>query len=81
MSQLALWATAADAHAAITTLEQRRVRFLADLAEAAGLDDLELRPLARRDYHAARAAPICARGADRHRPYRRSVHPLRACWL
>jgi hypothetical protein len=42
--QLALWATAGDAHAAITALEQKRARFLADLAEAGGLDDLELRP-------------------------------------
>jgi hypothetical protein len=42
--QLALWATAADAHAAITALEQKRAAFLADLAEAGGLDDLEPRP-------------------------------------
>src|ERR1700730_9098268 len=42
--QLALWATAGDAHAAITALEQKRAAFLADLAEAGGLDDLELRP-------------------------------------
>jgi hypothetical protein len=42
--QLALWATAGDAHAAITALEQKRAAFLADLAEAGGLDDLEPRP-------------------------------------
>src|ERR1700730_13847096 len=42
--QLALWATAGDAHAAITALEQKRAAFLADLAEAGGIDDLELRP-------------------------------------
>jgi hypothetical protein len=42
--QLALWATAADAHAAITALEQKRAAFLADLAEAGGLDELEVRP-------------------------------------
>jgi hypothetical protein len=42
--QLALWATAGDAHAAITALEQKRAAFLADLAEAGGLDDLELPP-------------------------------------
>ena len=42
--QLALWATAGDAHAALTALEQKRAAFLADLAEAGGLDDLEPRP-------------------------------------
>jgi hypothetical protein len=42
--QLALWATAGDAHAAITALEQKRAGFLADLAEAGGLEDLEPRP-------------------------------------
>jgi hypothetical protein len=42
--QLALWATADDAHAALTALEQKRAAFLADLAEAGGLDDLEPRP-------------------------------------
>jgi hypothetical protein len=42
--QLALWATAGDPHAAVTALEQKRTRFVADLAEAGGLDDLELRP-------------------------------------
>jgi hypothetical protein len=42
--QLALWATAGDAHAALTALEQKRVAFLSDLAEAGGLDDLEPRP-------------------------------------
>jgi hypothetical protein len=42
--QLALWATASDAHEAIDALEQKRATFLADLAEAGGLDDLEPRP-------------------------------------
>jgi hypothetical protein len=42
--QLALWATASDAHEAINALEQKRATFLADLAEAGGLDDLEPRP-------------------------------------
>ena|ERR1700730_1050110 len=42
--QVALWATAGDAHAALTALEQKRTAFLADLAEAGGIDDLEVRP-------------------------------------
>jgi hypothetical protein len=42
--QLALWATAGDAHAAITALEQKRAAFLADAAEAGVLEDLEIRP-------------------------------------
>ena len=42
--QLALWATAGKAHAALTALEQKRAAFLADLAEAGGLDDIEPRP-------------------------------------
>src|SRR6516225_10086317 len=42
--QLALWATASDAHEAINALERKRAAFLADLAEAGGLDDLEPRP-------------------------------------
>jgi hypothetical protein len=54
--QLALWATAADAHAALTTLEQKRAAFLADLAEAGGLDDLEVRP------YTVRSAPGPRRG-------------------
>src|ERR1700736_36861 len=40
--QLALWATAGDAHAAITALEQKRAAFIADVAEAGGLEDLEI---------------------------------------
>src|SRR5262249_45217801 len=42
--QLGLYATADDVHAAITSLEQKRAAFLADLSEAGGLDDLEVRP-------------------------------------
>jgi hypothetical protein len=42
--QLGLWATASDAHEAINALERKRAAFLADLAEAGGLDDLEPRP-------------------------------------
>jgi hypothetical protein len=42
--QLALWATAGDAHAAITALEQKRAALLADAAEAGVLEDLEIRP-------------------------------------
>ena len=34
--QLALWATASDAHEAINALERKRAAFLADLAEAGG---------------------------------------------
>jgi hypothetical protein len=41
--QLGLYATADDVHAAITSLEQKRAAFLADLSEAGGLDDLEVR--------------------------------------
>jgi hypothetical protein len=41
--QLGLYATADDVHAAITALEQKRAAFLADLSEAGGLDDLEVR--------------------------------------
>src|SRR5215831_2187961 len=41
--QLGLYATADDVHAAITSLEQKRAAFLADLNEAGGLDDLEVR--------------------------------------
>jgi hypothetical protein len=41
--QLRLHATADDVHAAITALEQKRAAFLADLSEAGGLDDLEVR--------------------------------------
>ena len=41
--QLGLYATADDVHAAITSLEQKRSAFLADLNEAGGLDDLEVR--------------------------------------
>jgi hypothetical protein len=41
--QLGLYATAEDVHAAITSLEQKRAAFLADLSEAGGLDDLEVR--------------------------------------
>jgi hypothetical protein len=41
--QLGLYATADDVHAAITSLEQKRAAFLADLGEAGGLDDLEVR--------------------------------------
>ena len=42
--QLALWATAADAQAAMTALEQKRAAFLADAAEADALDDLKIGP-------------------------------------
>jgi hypothetical protein len=42
--QLGLYATADEVHAAITALEQKRAVFLADLGEAGGLDDLEVRP-------------------------------------
>jgi hypothetical protein len=41
--QLGLYAKADDVHAAITALEQKRAAFLADLSEAGGLDDLEVR--------------------------------------
>jgi hypothetical protein len=41
--QLGLYATADDVHAAITSLEHKRAAFLADLSEAGGLDDLEVR--------------------------------------
>jgi hypothetical protein len=41
--QLGLYATADDVHAAITSLEQKRAAFLANLSEAGGLDDLEVR--------------------------------------
>jgi hypothetical protein len=41
--QLGLYAKADDVHAAITALEQKRAAFLADLNEAGGLDDLEVR--------------------------------------
>jgi len=41
--QLGLYATAGDVHAAITSLEQKRAAFLADLSEAGGLDDLGVR--------------------------------------
>src|SRR5262249_43699253 len=41
--QLGLYATADDVHVAITALEQKRAAFLADLSEAGGLDDLEVR--------------------------------------
>jgi hypothetical protein len=54
--QLALWATAGDAHAAITALEQKRSAFQADLAEAGGLDDLEPRP------YTVRSTPPSRRG-------------------
>jgi hypothetical protein len=40
--QLGLYATADDVHAAITSLDQKRAAFLADLSEAGGLDDLEV---------------------------------------
>jgi hypothetical protein len=41
--QLGVYAKADDVHAAITALEQKRAEFLADLNEAGGLDDLEVR--------------------------------------
>jgi hypothetical protein len=41
--QLGVYAKADDVHAAITALEQKRAAFLADLSEAGGLDDLEVR--------------------------------------
>jgi len=41
--QLGLYATADEVHAAITSLEQKRAAFMADLSEAGGLDDLEVR--------------------------------------
>ena len=41
--QLGLYSKADDVHAAITALEQKRAAFLADLNEAGGLDDLEVR--------------------------------------
>src|SRR5215468_5055862 len=41
--QLGLYATADDVHAAITSLQQKRAAFLADLSEAGGLDDFEVR--------------------------------------
>jgi hypothetical protein len=56
--QLALWATAGDAHAAITALEQKRAAFLADLAEAGGLDDLELPPYTVRSPSALRRGEL-----------------------
>ena len=39
--QLALWATAGDAHAALTALEEKRAALMAELAEA-GINDLEM---------------------------------------
>jgi hypothetical protein len=39
--QLALWATAGDAHAALTALEVKRAALMAELAEA-GINDLEM---------------------------------------
>src|SRR5262249_53448118 len=49
--QLGLYATADAVHAAITPLEQKRAAFFADLNEAGGLDDLEVR------HYSVRSAP------------------------